>query len=305
MIKYIIGEYQTPETSTIEQDNQLIKEREESILKKQHVLHEENQRLQTSIRKLDDTFQAIQQRFIDFSQDFSRHQMIINERLPIKHNSKPFQETLQRELQLVQELFENSQNIFTDGTLTWRIDNVSEKMADAQSERQTSIYSPIFYSSATGYKMRVRLFLFGDGSARRSHISLFFLLMKGEYDSILKWPFHYKVTFCLLDQTGNNRHVIDSFYPDVKSNSFQRPRDASNTASGIPKFFPLPMLQQDDNPFVRENTLYIKIIIAFNEPPKSMLPFMLALNPALPSYVQDTLIAQEAAKQQATVASSS
>jgi hypothetical protein len=178
-------------------------------------------------------------------------------------------------------------------------------MADAQSERQTSIYSPIFYSSSTGYKMRARLFLFGDGNARRTHISLFFLLMKGEYDSILKWPFHYKVTFCLLDQTGTNKHIIDSFYPDVKSNSFQRPKDEANIASGIPKFVTLSTLLQDDNAFVRENTLYIKIIIALNDTPKTMLPFMLTLNPALPTYVQETLINQEAAKQQANTASSS
>ena len=68
-------------------------------------------------------------------------------------------------------------------------------------------------------------------------------MMKGEYDAILKWPFQYKVTFCLLDQTGNNRHIIDSFYPDVKSASFQRPVDDANIASGIPKFFPLNFLR--------------------------------------------------------------
>ncbi len=201
-------------------------------------------------------------------------------------------------MEQLHQIFNDNQHISTDGTLTWRIEHIAEKMADAQSERQTSIYSPIFYSSPTGYKMRARLFLFGDGNARRTHISLFFLIMKGEYDAILKWPFHYKVTFCLLDQTGNNRHIIDSFHPDVKSNSFQRPKDQANTASGIPKFFPLPMLLQDDNAYVREDTLYIKIIIALNDTPKVLLPFMLTLNPALPNYVQENLIHQEAIKRQ-------
>ncbi len=305
MIKCITGEYRITETSTQEHNNQLNKELEQNISKKLSESAEEIANLQNGITKLDQTFHSAHQRFTAASQDLNHHHLMTNERLPIKHNIKSFQENLQKELEQIQELYNVSQHTFTDGTLTWRIENVSEKMADAQSERQTSIYSPVFYSSPTGYKMRVRLFLFGDGNARRTHISLFFLLMKGEYDSILKWPFHYKVTFCLLDQTGSNRHIIDSFYPDVKSSSFQRPRDAANTASGIPKFFPLPMLQQDDNAYVRENTLYIKIIIALNETPKSMLPFMLTLNPALPSYVQENLINQEAAKLQASAASSS
>ena len=305
MIKCVRGEYRIPEPSNQEQNNQLTKELEERVTNKLKISSAETQRLDAGTRELEGTFQTTHQRFAATSQDFHHHQLLVNERLPIRHNIKSFQENLQKDLETAQELYNTTQQIFTDGTLTWRIENVSEKMADAQSERQTSIYSPIFYSSPNGYKMRVRLFLFGDGNARRTHISLFFLLMKGEYDSILKWPFHYKVTFCLLDQTGNNRHIIDSFYPDVKSSSFQRPRDPANTASGIPKFFPLPMLQQDENAYVRENTLYIRIIVAFNETPKSMLPFMLTLNPALPSYVQETLINQEAAKQQANTASSS
>src|SRR5690349_23642973 len=87
----------------------------------------------------------------------------------------------------------------------------SKFLADAQSERQTSIYSPPFYSSPTGYKMRARLYLYGDGNARRTHMSLFFVLMRGPNDAILKFPFNYKVTFCLYDQTPQLRHIIDSF----------------------------------------------------------------------------------------------
>ncbi|CAF1160265.1 unnamed protein product [Adineta steineri] len=58
------------------------------------------------------------------------------------------------------------------------------------------------------------------------------------------------------------------------------------------------MLLQDDNAYVREDTLYLKIIIALNDTPKVLLPFMLTLNPALPNYVQDNLIHQEEIKRQ-------
>ncbi|CAF1090045.1 unnamed protein product [Didymodactylos carnosus] len=120
-------------------------------------------------------------------------------------------------------------------------------MADAHSERQTSIFSPPFYSSPTGYKMRARLYLNGDGNARHTHMSPSFVLMTGEYNGILKWPFNHKVTFCLYDQSSQNRHVIDSFRPDIKSNSFQRPHSDMNIAGGIPEFFPVSMIQQTGN----------------------------------------------------------
>jgi hypothetical protein len=165
---------------------------------------------------------------------------------------------------------------------------------DAQSERQTSIYSPPFYSSPTGYKMRARLYLHGDGNARRTHMSLFFVLMRGPNDAILKFPFNYKVTFCLYDQTPQLRHIIDSFRPDIKSNSFQRPRSEMNIASGIPKFFPLAMIQQEGNPYVRDDIMFIKVMVDFGDMPKTLLPFALSLNPGLPMHVQQTMIKQEA-----------
>jgi hypothetical protein len=167
-------------------------------------------------------------------------------------------------------------------------------LADAESERQTSIYSPPFYSSSTGYKMRARLYLHGDGNARRTHMSLFFVIMRSLNDWILKFPFSYKVTFCLYDQTPQQRHIIDSFRPDVKSNSFQRPRSEMNIASGIPKFFPLGMIQQEGNPYVRDDTMFIKVMVDFGDMHKTLLPYALSLNPGLPINIQQVMIKQEA-----------
>ncbi len=167
-------------------------------------------------------------------------------------------------------------------------------LGDAESERQTSIYSPAFYSSPVGYKMRARVYLNGDGNARRTHMSLFFVLMRGRNDPVLKFPFNYKVTFCLYDQTPQLRHIIDSFRPDIRSNSFQRPRSEMNIASGIPKFCPLNMIQQEGSSYVREDTMFIKVMVDFGDMPKTLLPYALSLNPGLPTDIQQTLIRSEA-----------
>jgi hypothetical protein len=148
--------------------------------------------------------------------------------------------------------------------------------------------------------MRARLYLHGDGNARRTQMSLFFVLMRGEYDVILQFPFNFKVTFCLYDQTGAQRHIIDSLQPDAKSNSFQRPRSEMNLASGIPKFFPLSMIQQEGNQYVQDDTIFIKVMIDFGDMPKTLLPYALSLNPGLPTHVQQAMIKQKAKRRAST-----
>jgi hypothetical protein len=141
--------------------------------------------------------------------------------------------------------------------------------------------------------MRARLYLYGDGNSRRTHMSLFLVLMRGEHDAILQFPFTYKVTFCMYDQTAQQRHIIDSFRPDIKSQSFQRPSSDMNIASGIPKFCPLVIIQPENNPYVRNDTMFIKVMVDFSNTPKTMLPFILNVNPGLSAPIQQVMIRQE------------
>ena len=39
----------------------------------------------------------------------------------------------------------------------------------------------------------LRLYLDGDGQGKGSHISLFLVIMKSDYDDLLTWPFKQKV----------------------------------------------------------------------------------------------------------------
>ena len=145
-----------------------------------------------------------------------------------------------------------------DGILLWKITEFSKKRQDAVSGHQTSFYSPSFFTSRYGYKMCARIYLNGDGIGKGTHISVFFVVMRGEYDALLRWPFRQKVTFMLLDQ-NNVEHVIDSFRPDPNSSSFQRPRRETNIASGCPKFCPLSEL--NDQAYVRDETMFLKVIV--------------------------------------------
>ena len=80
------------------------------------------------------------------------------------------------------------------GEFIWRIPDVQRRIREAKSGRVSSIYSPPFYTSKTGYKMCVRCYLNGDGLGEGHYLSLFFVIMKGEYDALLLWPFDGKVS---------------------------------------------------------------------------------------------------------------
>lgn len=66
-----------------------------------------------------------------------------------------------------------------DGTLFWKISEWSKRRSEAQSNQVTSLYSPIFYSSKNGYKMCARLYPNGDGMGKNTHMSIFFVVMRG------------------------------------------------------------------------------------------------------------------------------
>ena len=99
-----------------------------------------------------------------------------------------------------------------------------------------SLYSIPFYTSRHGYKMCARVYLNGDGMGKGTHLSFFFVVMKGPFDALLPWPFKQKVTLTIINQAGK-KHVTDIFRPDPQSNSFQRPTQKEmNVASGCPMF---------------------------------------------------------------------
>ncbi|NWR57626.1 TRAF2 factor, partial [Bucorvus abyssinicus] len=150
-----------------------------------------------------------------------------------------------------------------DGVFLWKITDVGRKLQDSVTGRAVSLYSPAFYTARYGYKVCLRVYLNGDGTGKGTHVSLFFVVMKGDYDALLPWPFRHKVTFMLLDQ-NNREHIIDAFRPDLTSASFQRPVNEMNVASGCPMFLPLSKLQSPKYAYVKEDTLFLKCIIETN-----------------------------------------
>jgi hypothetical protein len=145
-----------------------------------------------------------------------------------------------------------------DGAMIWKIPQFSQRKADAENRKYTSLFSLPFYSGRYGYKMCLRLYIMGDGTGKGTHLSLFFVVMRGEFDNILQWPFTHKVTFKLINQAGG-KDIVDTFQPDPMSASFRKPKSDMNIASGCPQF--VSHTELEGNCFIVDDTIFIKCIV--------------------------------------------
>ena len=147
-----------------------------------------------------------------------------------------------------------------NGIFIWRITSYGWRFTQAHSGELLSFYSPPFYTSRHGYKMCLKAYPKGDGIGRGTHFSLFFVVMKGEFDELLRWPFQQKVTLTLLDLSDAKEHRWEAFRPNLESNSFKKPTSDMNVPTGCPQFVSLDKLQTPTN-FIRDDTLYIRVAV--------------------------------------------
>ena len=79
-------------------------------------------------------------------------------------------------------------------------------------EEGTNWHSRPFYTGIGGYKMCLSVYANG----KDSHVSVFICLLRGEFDSHLKWPFRGIITIQLLNQLDDMQHHTEiSRYTDT------------------------------------------------------------------------------------------
>ncbi|XP_067830967.1 TNF receptor-associated factor 3-like isoform X2 [Heptranchias perlo] len=155
-----------------------------------------------------------------------------------------------------------------NGRLIWKIRDYARRKREAVSGTTLSLYSQPFYTSSFGYKMCARVYLNGDGMGKGTHLSLFFVVMRGEYDPLLPWPFKQKVTLTLLDQGPCKMHVSDIFKPDPNSSSFRVPLTEMNVASGCPLFMTQTVLENETHRYIKDDTIFIKVTVDTSDNPE-------------------------------------
>ncbi len=121
--------------------------------------------------------------------------------------------------------------------------------------------SPSFYTSPE-YCITIRVDINGNGEGEGSHMSVFAVVEKGEYDAELKWPFVGKFTFELLNQLEDKNHYSGAirFTPEQNINVGDN--------WGCRKYIPHSKLSIDfihNTQYLKDDTLYFRISVKVSD----------------------------------------
>ena len=130
--------------------------------------------------------------------------------------------------------------------------------------QQDKQYSSAFYTSAGGYKLRIKLHTNGSGSGKDTHISCSVNLMPGEYDDILEWPFQGEVTVELLNHLEDKNHYkqVIHFNHKTPEHHKYRKEEEGHKSWGYPQFIPhtdLGLNSSTNTQYLMNDTLYFKV----------------------------------------------
>lgn len=144
----------------------------------------------------------------------------------------------------------------------WKISGFDEILQKAKDGIEEEIYSKPFFTGKTGYKLSVCIEPDGNQTQRNRYVSVHLRFMKGNYDAMLPWPFHYKVTFTLIDQQDDpakRQNVVQSLITD--NHTARRPTSETFcNMQGICRFVSHKILMT--RRYIVDDTLFLQVEIA-------------------------------------------
>ena len=155
-----------------------------------------------------------------------------------------------------------------DGKFTFRMPSFNQHKTSA-----SLFFSPSFYTSQGGYKMCIRVVANGDGQGKETHISVYAVVMKGDYDDNVDWPIRGIVTVELLNHLQDrNHHAIRFTYPDGKGDvSTQRVMQGDRAKRGYGKtrfiaYTDLGFNREKNCQFLKDDCLYFRVNVETPNP---------------------------------------
>ena len=128
--------------------------------------------------------------------------------------------------------------------------------------------SPEFCTSEEGYKLLMCVSPNGLRQAKHHHMSVTFLILCGDDDDDLEWPFEGSVAVEILNQLGDCNHYrrvveFEKFPMKNKRKPNQDPRDTGSKGWGIWKFISQDRLftKGDDHHYVVDGTIYFRLTL--------------------------------------------
>ncbi|XP_078355890.1 TNF receptor-associated factor 4-like [Oculina patagonica] len=152
-------------------------------------------------------------------------------------------------------------------TFIWKIDDFSDILSQAKTLKESCIESPPFYTDKTesyGYKLKVKVYPNGVEPYKNTHLSVYIVGMKGEYDAILPWPFKKRVKISLIDQqedSAKRENISRQFVADYFPDSFARPGKEDNSGLGYSSFVSHEKLYSRRYMYLVDDTVFLQVEI--------------------------------------------
>ena len=109
-------------------------------------------------------------------------------------------------------------------------------------------FSPPFTTNSQGYRLCLRVYANGNGSGKGSHLSIYALIMKGQHDDRLQWPFTGTIIIELLNWLGDKGHYKRSLSIDTNNNFVRVTEGEYRNACGHHQFISQSSLNSSTNP---------------------------------------------------------
>ena len=154
-------------------------------------------------------------------------------------------------------------------------------MTEVQQHQRASDtwYSPPFYTHTHGYRMCIGVDANGFASCEGKYISVFSVLMRGDFDNDLQWPFQGTITIQLLNQLHDEYHhmgVLHFAYSDdfVGLQRVIMGERAKRSCGGVEAFLPHTQLGLNTDgscQFLKDNQLKFRVSKATNLDPTARI----------------------------------
>ena len=149
-------------------------------------------------------------------------------------------------------------SLMTVGSLKFKITEYGKKR-----EENMHFKSKSFYTHAYGYNAGIEVYLNGNDNGRNTHLSVFFRIIKGDYDVNLKWPFTGTVKIVLLNQLTDSNHYLYTMSFNKEDNV------CINSSWGYTQFISHLKLNFIDPylkiQYLKDDTLYFRVTVEVSD----------------------------------------
>ncbi|CAF4937640.1 unnamed protein product, partial [Rotaria sp. Silwood1] len=146
-----------------------------------------------------------------------------------------------------------------DNTHTCKV-NLDSLIIDGQ-----TVQSEPVHTSQSGYNLALSFGICVDEQSEKSYLSISFIILPGEFDAILPWPFRFPITISILDLKGSKKNISHSIPWDARKVIFNRPASNANVSFQITQFCLVDILRANSNTYVQDGFIFVQLHINFME----------------------------------------